>query len=100
MKAKLIRECEGSPDVYGREDNGKPKRLPAGTVIDHPDAFKLVQAGMAEPADDECEAAHGMTPRQIKAAQKYQDVVAQGLQGKGPHEDDEPATVKRKRNAE
>ena len=31
--------------------------LPAGTVIDHKDAFQLVMMGIATPADDECTAA-------------------------------------------
>ena len=33
--------------------------LPAGSEIDHPDAFLLVQMGVAEPADAECEARAG-----------------------------------------
>lgn len=28
--------------------------LPAGTEIDHPDAYNLVRMGIAFPADDEC----------------------------------------------
>lgn len=28
--------------------------IPAGTVIDHPEAFILVEIGKAKPADEEC----------------------------------------------
>lgn len=44
MKAALVRESES--------ESGD--RLPAGTVIDHPDAWRLVEMGSADPADAEC----------------------------------------------
>ncbi len=42
--------------------------LPAGTVIDHPDAWQLVLNGHAEPADDECAKAAGMTKAEMEEA--------------------------------
>lgn len=39
---------------------------PSGTLIEHPDAWKLVQMGVADPADEECRQAAGLTPDQIK----------------------------------
>jgi hypothetical protein len=38
-------------------------------VIDHADAWKLVQLGCAEPADEECDRKAGMTAEQRTAAQ-------------------------------
>ena len=40
----------------------------AGTVIDHPRAFRLVQLGVAEPADNECTFAADMSDSKIAAA--------------------------------
>jgi hypothetical protein len=42
--------------------------LPAGTVIDDPDAWILVQNGQAGPEDDECRKKANMTPLQIAQA--------------------------------
>ena len=42
--------------------------LPAGTIIDHPDAWQLVQNGHAEPADDECNIAAAMTQAEMAEA--------------------------------
>jgi len=52
---------------------------PTGTTIRHPEAFKLVQMGVAEPADAECHAAHGMTQQQIQAAQAAYEKVSRGI---------------------
>lgn len=49
-RAKLNRE-EITPQEW-RE--GMFLRVKAGTVIDHPHAYKLCQMGMAEPHDQEC----------------------------------------------
>lgn len=59
MKAVLVREMRRTDKTLS----------PAGTVIDHPDAYKLVRLGVAEPADDECRERCGMTPERMKAAQ-------------------------------
>lgn len=53
---------------------------PAGTVIEHPDAYLLVRMGCAEPADDECHAAHGMSEERMKDARKAYPRVAAGVQ--------------------
>ena len=41
---------------------------PAGTEINHPDAFKLVRMGIADPIDDDCKAMVRRTPEQLLAA--------------------------------
>ena len=66
MKAKLILNltCQKTPD----NPEGK---LPAGTIMDHPDAYMLVQGGVAEPADEECEKRAGLTAEQFQAAKYY-----------------------------
>ena len=51
MKAKLTKD---------RESPTGP--LPAGTVIDDPQAYRLCQLGIAEPADEECRAKLGLPP--------------------------------------
>jgi hypothetical protein len=55
MKAKLLLAMQHHPETSEQHARFKshaelPQR-PAGTVIDHPDAFRLVQMGCAEPAD-------------------------------------------------
>lgn len=84
MKAKLYRaspvlveyleargELEKFPEVHvpvhpATGNKGKPdprfRLVPAGYVIEGPDAWRLVRQGTAEAADDECEAKAGMTP--------------------------------------
>jgi hypothetical protein len=70
MKAKLVRDA-----VYGPSAGGGRKNTPAptGTVIEHPDAWKLVRMGMAEPEDDECRERAGMNGEQMRKAQYAQD---------------------------
>lgn len=43
--------------------------VPAGTVVSHPQAWRLVKLGKAEPVDFECRAAAGYSEGQIEAAQ-------------------------------
>lgn len=44
-----------------------------GAVVNHPQAFRLVQMGTCEPADDECKERANMNPEQsTKAAQAYE----------------------------
>jgi hypothetical protein len=82
MKAKLLRETESINPIY-RTDSGSynfPKYKkhrrdglnhplhvtnPIGTEIDDPDCWRLVRCGVAEPLDDECRNAAGMTSDQI-----------------------------------
>jgi hypothetical protein len=86
MKAKFYRptpvlvshleargELEKYPDVYvpvhpatgvKGEPDDRFRVVPAGYVIEHPDAWRLVKQGTAEAADPECEAKCPMTPEQ------------------------------------
>lgn len=65
MKAKMISD----------EDGAKK-----GAIIDHPNAYKLVKLGVAEPADEECRTAAGMTPEKTEAAVNFQRKAKRGLQ--------------------
>ena len=83
MKAKLIVDCQVTPgadalaDVVVKDD-GKRWYL-AGAVIEHERAHRLVQMGVAEPADAECTLACCMTTEQMKKAQLHQEMVAKGI---------------------
>jgi len=87
MKAKIIRDdCELGPSAYQRDSEfanansvesgqvfaGTPvRRWKPGTVLSHPQAYMLVRMGVAEPADDECRKAAGLSASQeadVKAA--------------------------------
>jgi len=50
-----------------------------GVEFEHPSAAFFVRNGDAEPADDECREACGMTPVQIKDAQGNRERLAQGI---------------------
>lgn len=70
MKCETIRDSKRLVRVYDhagrlclRIDVQK-----AGTVIDHPDAWKLVLQGKAVPADEECKRKVPFTPSQMQAA--------------------------------
>jgi hypothetical protein len=54
-------------------------KVPAGHVIDHVDAWRLVRQGVAVPADDECEKAANMTPAQHAAARRAYERVSRGI---------------------
>jgi hypothetical protein len=58
VKAKLIRDMP----------RPKGQVAPAGEVIDHPNAWRLVRMGVAEPADDECRAKADMSPEKMERA--------------------------------
>lgn len=73
MKCRLLIRMEASPSA----------NLPPGTwyeighEIEHPQAWRLVQQGVAEPVDDECEAKAGLTLEQrILRQQTYRDFNA------------------------
>ena len=64
MKAKLLVQMDAGPTcpdhLTDREvkPDGRRKRIcNPGTVLEHPDAYKLVIGGFAEAADEECEKA-------------------------------------------
>lgn len=91
MKAELVIECDVvNPDYdpvihQAALDVGVPYEVsttvlaPAGTVIDHPDAYQLCRLGVAIPLDEECTARAGMTPEQLKRAQAVQAMYAKGM---------------------
>ena len=65
------------------DDHIKLHDQPIGSIVEGPDSWQLVRFGCAEPADEECEAAAGMTREEIvKAARGYAEVDA------GIHPDD------------
>lgn len=100
MKAKLTREQVVNQDENGpitrkvrdeviakyiageitreQKTNALKRLASPGFVIDHPNAFRLVQLGLAEPADDECRRRAGMTDKQIEAAQLAAEKVENG----------------------
>ena len=69
MKAELLKDSEHSQTG---------ERIPAGTVIDHPQAWLLVRLGRAIPADDECRRAAAMTDEQMQEAQDFHERLCQG----------------------
>lgn len=84
MKCRLLVRLEASPSA----------KLPPGTwyeighEIDNPQAWRLVQQGVAEPADEECEAKAGLTLEQrILRQQAYQDFHVRVETSGGPDED-------------
>ena len=74
MKCRLTCEanCKRSPQY----PDGK---MQEGTVIDHPDAWRIVRRGMAVPEDDECRERCGMNNAQIALAQKAHERLAAGI---------------------
>lgn len=52
MKVKLLRQTAIHPK---RVKEGYPPFFPEGHEIEHPKAYRLVQSGIAIPADKECE---------------------------------------------
>jgi len=80
MKATLLREMD-QLDREHPDANGRPtiRKVAAGTVIDHPDAFRLVRQGVAMPADEECQRAANRTAQQMAAAQHAYERVKAGI---------------------
>lgn len=68
MKAKLTRKMD-----VGKE------WAPAGTIIDHPDAFRLVEHGVAEPADEECRLRVTRSSAQLVAAKAAYPAIEAGI---------------------
>jgi len=81
MKAKLVREAKAAPGAEHPEifDRDGRRWWPAGSIIEDARAYRLVQMGMAEPADEECTLAACMTTAEMKAAQVKQEMVAKGI---------------------
>ncbi len=59
---------------------------PAGSVLEDPDAYQLVEHGVAEPADEECAAAVRLTPAELERQRVAYPKIAAGI-----HPDDFPA---------
>lgn len=76
MKAKLLRQLPIHPK---RVAEGYPPFYEQGRVIDHPHAYRLVQQGVAVPADAECEARARMTNAKMDAAIKAYDRLDKGI---------------------
>src|SRR5687768_17033798 len=72
MKAKLTKDMDVHPK---RWKEGESPIRKEGTIIDDPDAHKLVQIGVAVPADEECEERAGMSKEKIEAARKHYDKI-------------------------
>lgn len=90
MQCKLIRDTTRKNPNYSARDHERCRKtgkrygiacslpVPSGEVIDHPQAYRLVQMGMAVPHDDECANAANMTTGQMQAAQEAQDRLSHG----------------------
>lgn len=74
MKAQLIRDMDCKPT-----DEWPEGKKPKGTVIDHPQAARLCQMGVAIPADEECQLAAHMTPERMRAAKYAYERATKGI---------------------
>ncbi len=78
MKCKLLYTMEAgptAPDEICFTENGR-RMIKEGTVIEHPDAYKLAHGGHAECADKECEdRVASMNPDQRGALRKVHDRI-------------------------
>lgn len=74
MKCKLAREMDCKPC----KEFPKGKK-PADTIIDHPDAWKLVQMGDAYPADEACRKRAGLSDEEIDRRIKAKLKIALGI---------------------
>jgi len=83
MKCRLLRAmergCKTAEEERAFRTSGQFPVVAAGTVIDDPEAYQLVRMGIAEAADAECEAIHGMTPETAAAARKAYERVERGI---------------------
>lgn len=82
----LLPESEQHKAVERKEyhyETGEPRSgwyFPAGTILDHPDAWKFVNFGMATAADAECEERiKPMTPERAAYIQKRYRAASLGI---------------------
>jgi len=84
MKAKWINDAfvtpGGTPCGETKVDEDGRLYYPAGTIVEDPRAHRLVQNGVAVPADAECTLACCMTTEEMKRAQVHQEMVLKGIQ--------------------
>lgn len=78
MKCKLLHDTPAAPTIPPNKT-----LLPAGHIIDNPQAYILVQIGAATAEDDECEKKAGLSSERLQQAQ-YQYTRTR----KGIHPDD------------
>ncbi len=75
MKCKLVAPIQAgvhNPEPYGQW-------LLVGHIIDLPKAFRLVQMGVAVPADEECRIRANRTTGQMAEAQRRYPAIAKGI---------------------
>ena len=84
MKARHLHDVhEPRPRCWDDDrliEKGGQFYWPAGTIEDHPQAYMLVQMGVAEPADEECELRAKMSVEQMAIAQRHAQALAKGIQ--------------------
>ena len=71
MKCKMLRKLAKVHGGY---------REIGDIVDDEPECYQLVQMGVAEPADEECHIAAGMTAEAAQRAQAAYEKVSRGIQ--------------------
>lgn len=88
MKCKT---CKDMPAIHpegwppGRVDSAELTGIcesgiiPKGTILELPEAYKFVQHGIADPADEECRVAAGLSDPEIVLAKMRQRRVAAGI---------------------
>ena len=74
MKCKLFEDTPAAPTIPPNKTI-----LPAGTIIDDPNAFVLVQMGIAESADKECDDKVDRTPSQLNQARYEYSRTKKGI---------------------
>jgi hypothetical protein len=74
MKAKTV-----LPLNTKRSERFPDGLMPAGTIDDGPESWRLVVAGAAEPADEECTAKCNLKPEELKTQQHAYRRLAAGI---------------------
>ena len=70
MKCRTVLQLRGAPDGI----------VPAGTIIEAPDCYRLVLLGAAEPADDECREKVNLPEDVLQIRQKARRRIEAGIQ--------------------
>lgn len=79
MKARLVRPLEIGPTHPDYVPGKRHQFLPAGTIIDHPQAAQLVERGVARCADGECEQAVSITEDEWQTRNHRYEPMSQGI---------------------